>query len=362
MRAAVCRAFGEPVTVEEVEIAPPGPFQVAVRIAACAICHSDIAYAAGAWGGALPAVYGHEAAGEITASGPGVRGFAPGDRVLVTLIRSCGVCPACAGGAPTSCAHAWDEGTSPLRDASGARLAQGMNTAAFAEAVVVDATQCVRLPEDLAPDIACLLACGVITGVGAVLHAGRPSPGASIAVIGVGGVGLNAVQGAVLAGAGQIVAVDPSPAKLQAARFFGATDGVTAGPDVAQAIRELTGGRGVDLAVVTVGTPVAIGEATHYLAAGGVVVVVGMPPSGSVVGYDPTMLAAMNQSIVGARMGRTVLARDIPWLIGHWRTGRLKLAELVSGRYGLEDINAAVAASRSGAALRNVIVFGDAGA
>jgi Zn-dependent alcohol dehydrogenase len=357
MRAAVCRAFGAPLTIEEVAIAPPGPFQVAVRIEACAICHSDIAYAGGAWGGVLPAVDGHEAAGRVTAVGSGVRGFRAGDYVLVTLIRACGTCPACAGGAPTSCAHAWEVAETPLSDASGAPLAQGMNTAAFAEAVVVDASQCVPLPEDLPADLACLLACGVITGVGAVVNSGCMTPGASVAVIGAGGVGLNAVQGAALAGAGQIVAVDVSPDKLAAAEAFGATDGVTAGDGAAEAIRGLTGGRGVDLAVVTVGVPGAIGAAAGYLAPGGTVVVVGLPPSGSVVGYDPTVLAAMNQSIVGARMGRTVLARDIPWLIGHWRAGRLKLAELVTGRYPLEEINAAIAATKAGAARRNVIVF-----
>jgi S-(hydroxymethyl)glutathione dehydrogenase/alcohol dehydrogenase len=183
------------------------------------------------------------------------------------------------------------------------------------------------------------------------------TPGASVAVIGAGGVGLNAVQGAALAGAGRIVAVDVSADKLAAAEAFGATDGVTAGDGAAEAIRGLTAGRGVDLAVVTVGVPGAIGAAAGYLAPGGTVVVVGMPPSGSVVGYDPTVLAAMNQSIVGARMGRTVLARDIPWLIGHWRAGRLKLAELVTGRYPLEEINAAIAATKAGAARRNVIVF-----
>ena len=141
MRAAVCRAFGEPLTIEEITLDPPGPGQVAVRVAACAICHSDITYADGAWGGALPAVYGHEAAGHVTALGPGVAGLAPGDPVLVTLIRACGACPACAGGDPTSCDHAWDADPSPLRDAAGTPLAQGMKTAAFAEAVVVDRSQ-----------------------------------------------------------------------------------------------------------------------------------------------------------------------------------------------------------------------------
>ena len=189
MRAAVCRAFGQSLSIKEVEIDPPGPFQVAVRIEACAICHSDIAYAEGAWGGGLPAVYGHEAAGRVTALGPGVRGFVLGRPVLVTLIRACGARPACAGGDPTSCAHAWDEAASPLRDRSGAPLAQGLNTAAFAEAVVVDHSQCVALPADIPLDRACLLACGVITGVGSVVNVARVHAGATVAVAGAGGVG-----------------------------------------------------------------------------------------------------------------------------------------------------------------------------
>lgn len=360
MRAAICRAFGEPLSVEEVDLAPPGPGQIAVRLAACAICHSDIAYAEGAWGGALPAVYGHEAAGRVTALGAGVGGFAPGDPVLVTLIRSCGACPACAGGAPTSCDHAWDAHPSPLRDATGAVLAQGLNAAAFAEAVVVDARQCVALPDDLDLAHACLFACGVITGVGAVTNTARLRPGATAAVIGAGGVGLNCIQGAVLAGASRIIALDINPAKLDAARAFGATDAVEAGPRAADEVRALTAGRGVDFAFVAVGVPQAIAEAPALLAPGGAVVLVGMPPSGSTVPLDPTMLAAMNQRVLGSRMGATVLARDVPWLIAQHRARRLKLAELVSGRYPLARINEAIAATKSGAALRNVIVFADA--
>jgi Zn-dependent alcohol dehydrogenase len=360
MRAAVCRAFGELLSIEEVAIDPPGPFQLAVRIDACAICHSDIAYADGAWGGALPAVYGHEAAGRVAAVGPGVHGFAVGEPVLVTLIRACGACPACAGGDPTSCTHAWDEAASPLRDHAGAPLAQGLKTAAFAEVVVVDRSQCVRLPPDLPADLACLLACGVITGVGSVVNAARVRPGASVAVIGAGGVGLNVIQGAALAGAAWIVAVDPVPAKLESARAFGATDGVPAGPEAADAVRALTGGRGVDYAFVAVGVPAAVEAATAFLAPGGTAVVVGMPPSGSRACYDPTALASMNQSIVGSRMGRAVLGRDVPWLIDQWRAGRLKLGELVSGRYPLERINEAIADARAGSALRNVVVFGTA--
>ncbi|WP_299135010.1 zinc-binding dehydrogenase [uncultured Amaricoccus sp.] len=357
MRAAVCRAFGQPLTIEDIHLAPPGPFRIAVALSACAICHSDIAYAEGAWGGALPAIYGHEAAGRVTALGPGARGFAVGDPVLVTLIRACGACPACAGGAPTSCAHAWDVAPSPLSDAAGAPLAQGMNTAAFAEAVVVDASQCVKLPVDMPLDLAALLACGVITGVGAVLNTARMRPGARVAVIGVGGVGLNAIQGAALGGAARIFAVDALPEKLAAARVFGATDGLVAGPELASRIRALTAGQGVDFVFVTVGAPRAFAEAPALLAPGGAVVLVGLPPTGTSVGYDPTSLAAMNQSLLGSRMGQTVLARDIPWLITQYRAGRLKLAELVTGRFPLERINEAIAATKSGAALRNIVTF-----
>lgn len=357
MLAAVCRTFGAPLSIEEVSLDPPGANQIAVRLSACAICHSDIAYAEGAWGGVLPAVYGHEAAGHVTSVGPGVRAVVAGDAVLVTLIRSCGVCPACAGGAPTSCDHAWEPGKSPLRDAAGAVLTQGMNTGAFAQAVVVEARQCVRLPDDLPLDLAALLACGVITGVGAVTNTAHMVPGASVAVIGAGGVGLNTIQGAALGGAARIIAVDLSPERLATARLFGATEGVLAGPDAASEVRGLTGGRGVDFAFVTVGVPAAFGAAPELLAAGGAVVVVGMPPTGTSVGYDPTMLAAMNQRILGSRMGQTVLARDIPWLITQWRAGRLKLAELVTARYPLAHINEAIAATKAGTTRRNVIVF-----
>ncbi|MCB1369262.1 MAG: alcohol dehydrogenase catalytic domain-containing protein [Rhodobacteraceae bacterium] len=360
MRAAVCRTFGQPLGIEAVRLSAPGPNQVEIRVAACAICHSDIAYAEGAWGGDLPAVYGHEAAGRVTGLGPGVTGLAPGDRVLVTLIRSCGACPACGAGAPTSCDHAWDAFPSPLRSAEGEVLKHGMNTGAFAESVVVDRSQCVPLPDDLPLDLACLLACGVLTGVGAVVNTARMRPGASVAVIGAGGVGLNAIQGAALGGAARIIAIDLTPEKLETAREFGATQGVLAGPEAAAAVRAATGGRGLDHVFVAAAAPRALAEAPAMLAAGGSLVVVGMPASGTSVGYDPSGLAAMNQSILGSRMGQSVPARDIPWLIEHWRAGRLKLAELISGRYPLERINEAIAATRSGAARRNVVVFGDA--
>lgn len=359
MRAAVCRGFGEPLLIEELDIAPPGPGQVAVRIDAVAICQSDVAYAAGAWGGPLPTVLGHEAAGTVTSAGPGVIDLVPGSRVLVTLIRSCGACPACASGIPTSCDHAFELHSSPLRDASGAPVAQGMATGAFAESAVVDRSQLVRLPLDVPPEAACLLACGVLTGVGAVVNVAKVQPGAVVAVVGAGGVGLNAIQGAALAGAGRIIAIDPLPAKREAARRFGATDAVDPqeGDGPGAAVRALTYGRGVDYAFVTVGAPAAIEEAAALLAARGTLVIVGMPPSGSTVRLDPLVLAAQNQRVLGARMGQAVIARDVPWLIDAWRSGRMKLEELVTGRFRLDEINEAITATREGATLRNVIVF-----
>lgn len=357
VRAAVCRAFGAPLALETVTLDPPGPGQVAVRLAAVAICHSDIAYGAGAWGGALPAVYGHEAAGRIETLGPGVAHLAPGDPVLVTLIRACGACPACARAAPTACHHAFDAHASPIRDATGAAVTQGMNTGAFAEAVVVDATQCVPLPADLPLEEAALLACGVLTGVGAVINTARVGPGQSVAVIGAGGVGLNAIQGAALAGAAPIVAIDLSPARLETARAFGATHGLIAGSELAAGLRALTGGIGVDHALVTVGAPPAMAAAQALLAPGGQAVIVGMAATGSTVAYDPVALAALNQRILGSRMGEAVPARDVPALIGHWRAGRLRLAPLISGRYPLARINEAIAEAAAGAALRNVVVF-----
>src|SRR5262245_21494958 len=209
MRAAVCRAFGEPLVVEDVVLDPPGSGELEVEVAACAICHSDIIYAEGGWGGALPAVYGHEAAGVVTQVGAGVGGFEAGDHAVVTLIRSCGSCPACSQGTPVTCERRFAlDSRSPLRRRDGQTLVQGLRTAAFAERVVVDASQAVVIPDSLPLDSASLLACGVITGVGAVTNTAAMRPGASAVVIGAGGVGLNTVQGAAIAGARIVVALD----------------------------------------------------------------------------------------------------------------------------------------------------------
>ena len=201
MKAAVCREFGAPLQVEEVQLADPGPGEVEVKLGATAVCHSDISYAEGSWGGDLPAVYGHEAAGVVSRTGAGVTSVSAGDRVVVTLIRSCGSCDGCRQGQPVTCDATFplDE-RSPLSDAAGRPIAHDMRTAAFAEYALVESTQLVRIPPDLPLDVASLLACGVITGYGGVANTAKVAPGSHVAVLGCGGVGLNGVQAAQLAG------------------------------------------------------------------------------------------------------------------------------------------------------------------
>ncbi len=355
IKAAVCHAFGEPFRIEDVTLAAPAGREVEVTLEACAICHSDITYASGAWGGALPAIYGHEAAGRISALGPEARGYQVGDRVIVTLIRSCGTCPTCVDARPTICMEA--EQTAPLTTGDGTPILQAMACGAFAEKVVVDTSQLAPIPDAIPLDVASLLSCGVITGVGAVINAGKVRPGEDVVVIGAGGVGLNAIQGAKLAGARRIVAVDMTEEKLKDAADFGATDGILATEEKPWSVLRKEAGKLADAVFVTVGAARIYDTAPRYLAPGGRMVMVGMPPSGDMSSYAPDILASLGQSLVGTKMGDTVLARDIPWLADLYLQGRLKLDELISGRWSLDQINEAIEDTKSGAARRNVIVF-----
>jgi Zn-dependent alcohol dehydrogenase len=358
VRAAVCHQFKAPLSIEEVDLRAPQAGEVEVTLAACAICFSDISYLDGGWGGTLPAVYGHEAAGHVSAVGAGVKGYRAGDPVIVTLIRACGTCPTCATGHPSRCETPYDRNHGPLTMPGGGVLHHGLKTGAFAERVVVDQSQIAPIPADLPMDAASLLSCGVITGVGAVVNTGRVRPGETVVVIGAGGVGLNVVQGARISGAARIIAVDLNEGKLAAAREFGATDGVLASAEAPwQAAHAAAGGRGADAVFVSVGAIPAFDSALNYLAPGGRMVMVGMPHSGAFSRYEPVNVAAAAQSMLGSVMGDTVLARDIRWMTDLWAQGRLKLSELISGRWTLDQINEAIADTRSGAARRNVIVF-----
>lgn len=357
IRAAVLRDFGQPLTIEQIEIRPPRTGEVEVSVEAVAICASDISYLDGGFPCTLPAVLGHEAAGRISALGHGVKGLALGDPVVVTLIRSCGSCRSCITGHPVTC-EAPRAPEPPIATANGTPLTQGLDVGAFAEKVVVGQAQVVRLPDFMPMDAGSLLACGVITGVGSAVNVARIRPGENVVVIGAGGVGLNAIQGARISGAAKIIAVDMSEQKLDMARDFGATHGVLASePKPWNAVRALTAGRGADAVLVTVGLAPVYDAAPRYLAPGGRMVMVGLPHASERAGYSPLGMAYAGQSILGSMMGDTVIARDIPWMIDLYEQGRLKLDELISGRWSLDEINEAVASTRSGAARRNVIVL-----
>jgi len=357
IKAAVCHEFGKPLVVEDVLLRAPEMGEVEVTLDAVAICHSDITFADGGWGGSLPAVYGHEAAGRITALGAGVTGLAEGDAVVVTLIRACGQCPSCGAGRPTGCETPYDGDHGPLKTIDGGKLHQAMACGAFAEKVVVHHSQVVKTPVDMAMDAASLLACGVITGVGAVVNAAGLRAGEDVVVIGAGGVGLNAIQGARIAGARRIVAVDMSPEKLKDAEAFGATDGVLATQDNPWRAAKAAMGRGADVVIVSVGAIPAYDQAPRYLAGGGRMIMVGMPHSGAVSSYEPANFAAAGQAMVGSKMGEVVIKRDIPWMMDLYAQGRLKLDELISNRWSLEQINEAMDDTRAGNARRNVIML-----
>lgn len=359
IKAAVCREFAKPLSIEEVELASPGVGAIRVKISACAICHSDIHYADGAWGGDLPSVYGHEASGTVEEIGTGVSGFAIGDHVVVTLIRSCGHCFHCAKGAEVLCETEFPlDLHGPISAVDGGRIVQGLRTGAFAEQVIVDASQAVVIPDEVPFDSASLLACGVITGLGAVVNTARVEAGSNVVVIGTGGVGLNSIQGAALSNCRRVIAIDVSDDKLAAAECFGATHGINSTREEAvAAVHALTDGRGADYVFVTVGLKSVIEQGFGLIRKGGTLVLVGMPASGEIAGFEPLTVANDCQIILGSKMGSSRIRADIPKLVKLYTEGMLKLDELITGRYPLEQINEAMASVNRGEALRNVIVF-----
>jgi S-(hydroxymethyl)glutathione dehydrogenase/alcohol dehydrogenase len=361
MRAAICREFGQPLEIGEVVLAPPGPGEVRARVRAVAICHSDVIFADGGWGGDLPAVYGHEAAGVVTQAGAGVTDFEPGDHVVITLVRNCGTCPCCERNLRGSCETRFPlDARSPLSLPDGGAIKHGLRTGAFAEEVVVEQSQMVRIDDDIGFDVASLLACGVITGYGAVTNTAALPPGRDVVVIGTGGVGLNAVQAAALTGSKRVIAVDLTADKLAAATAFGATDVIDgSATDAVEAVRELTGGRGADYVFVTVGAIEAMKQSYVMLAPGGASVLVGMASADARSTFNPLALSDESRRILGSKMGHCDIRVEIPHLIGLYREGKLKLDELITARYGFDEINVAMDNVRGGVGLRNVIMFGD---
>ena len=359
MKAAVCREFAKPLVIEDIQLAEPGSNDVRVRLKACSICHSDVSFADGIWGGQLPAVYGHEGAGIVEAVGVGVQDYAVGDHVIVTLIRHCGDCHYCSDDVEVLCEGEFDLSKSaPITNANGETLEQAMNCGAFAEEVLVHESQLQKAPKDMSFDVASLLACGVITGYGAVAHASDLKEGQHAVVIGCGGVGLNSLQGASLKGAASVIAMDLEKEKRELALRFGATHAIDPrDSDAVEQVMAITGGRGADTVFVTVGAKSAIDSAQNFITKNGTVVIVGMPSSDTRGDYDPGTMAAWGQKIIGTKMGNSVIAVDIPELLELYAKGEYKLDELISGRFKLEDINQAMDEVRSGKAIKNIIVF-----
>jgi Zn-dependent alcohol dehydrogenase len=362
MKAAVCYEFGQPLVIEEVTLDAPGAGEVKVKLSAVAICHSDVNLIRGHWQGwsvDVPCVAGHEAAGVVAEVGAGVAHVRPGDHVVVSLLRSCGRCYFCTLGQPFYCEGKFALQTEKrIHNLKGQPLNQGISTGAFAEAVVVEGSQVARINEAMPLDRACLLACGVITGVGAVLNTAQMEAGHSAVVIGAGGVGLNAVQGARLAGAHPLIAVDVLDNKLAAAKTFGATHGLNSKQvDVAAEVRALTGGRGADYAFVTVGNAAAVTQSLGYVRRGGTVVAVGMPPAGATAALPVGDFVYLGHRMLGSNVGSTRLSVDIPRLVALYQNGKLMLDELITNRYPLDQINAAIESMERGEALRNVIVL-----
>ncbi len=361
VRAAVHRAVTEPASIETIKIASPGPEEVRVEVSACAICHSDLMYIDGGWSTTFPLVLGHEVSGRVIEIGENVSNVSVGSPVVVSLIRSCGKCRFCSKGQDVACQEtvALDE-RSPLTDKDGETIFQGLNTGGFAEQVLVHCSQIVEIPEEMPLSAAALLGCGVLTGVGATRNTAEVSEGDVVVVIGCGGVGIGTVQGARLANAEVILAVDPESQKHEAVLSMGATH--TANPkidDVAQVLREATGGRLADYVFIATSSISALSGAINLLSPMGSLVLVGMPGDGATFSIDPGLLAANNQRILGSKMGTARLSVDIPALIEDYLNENLFLDSMISHTHPLDKINEALEEVRVGKVLRNVIVFND---
>ena len=323
------------------------------------MCHSDIAFAEGAWGTFAPTVFGHEIAGVVEEVGPGAE-LRSGDRVLVSLIRSCGRCHACRDGRTVHCETQFAlDHKSPLRSGARGEIGQGLRCAGFADHVTVHRSQVVSVPAEVSFASAAVVACAGVTGIGAVRNTAQLPMDRNVVVIGAGGVGLNAIQAAALCSPTSLVAFDTAAEKLSLARSFGAAEAhMATGAEANELIRERTHGRGAEFVFVTVGAPKAIEDAIRMTARGGTVVLVGMPATGAAVSIEAADLAADEIRVVGSKMGSTDLQRDVPTIFDDYQQGRIRLDELVSEKMPLDRINDAFAAAKKPATARVVLEVG----
>ncbi|MEU1531032.1 Zn-dependent alcohol dehydrogenase [Streptomyces fagopyri] len=359
VRAAVLPAVGAPLEIAEIDLPEPGPGQVRVRLAAAGVCHSDLSLCDGTMRVPVPAVLGHEGAGTVVSVGEGVTGIAPGAEVVLNWAPSCGSCHACSLGEVWLCADALTGAGNVYarRTSDGSDLHPGLNVAAFAEETVVAAGCVLPVPDGIPLTDAALLGCAVLTGYGAVHHSAGVRPGESVAVFGIGGVGLAALQAARIAGASKIVAVDVSAEKESLARAAGATDYVVASDTTAREIRALTGRHGVDVAVECVGRAVTIRAAWDSTRRGGRTTVVGIGGKDQQVTFNALEIFHWGRTLAGCVYGNCDPARDLPVLAEHVRAGRLDLAMLVTERIGLEGIPGAFENMVAGKGGRAVVEF-----
>ncbi|UGS37377.1 zinc-dependent alcohol dehydrogenase family protein [Capillimicrobium parvum] len=372
VRGAVLREMGRaapyarsrPLEICELELAGPGPGELLVRIRAAGLCHSDLSVIDGSRPRVMPMVLGHEASGEVVGTGEGVGDFAAGDRVVLTFVPSCGHCPACLDGRAALCepgavANTAGEllgGGRRWGDLDGHPLHHHLGVSAFADHVVVSARSAVRVGPDLPFEVAAVFGCAVLTGAGAALHSAEVGVGESVAVFGLGGVGLAALLGAVAAGATTIVAVDTIASKLDLARELGATHAVPAGEAAVAQVRELTGG-GAHKAIETVGNERVLADAYAATRRGGTTVTVGLPDPSRMLTIPAVSLVTEERTLRGSYLGSSVPARDVPRFVDLYAAGRLPVDRLLTHRLTLDEINEGFDRLARGEAVRQAVVF-----
>ena len=341
--------------VDDLDVRAPQPDEVLVRIEAAGLCHSDLSVVNGTIPFPTPVVLGHEGAGVVEQVGSSVRTVSAGDHVVLTTLGNCGACPHCERGRPTMCRSTFGRRPQPFTW-RGAPAYSFANASVFSERTVVKANQCVPIPQDVPLASAALIGCGVLTGIGAALHRAKVEIGSTVAVIGVGGIGLNVIQGARLAGALRIVAVDTNPRKEALARAFGATDFVDpSGRDTVGAVRELLPA-GVDYSFECVGHTALVRAAVDMLDWGGTCVLLGVPPATAEASFLVSGMY-LDKAILGCRYGSSQPQRDVPLYVDLYRAGRLKLDELVTRSYAIDDIKTAVHDMEAGELARGVLTF-----
>ena len=363
-RAVICRELNKPVVVETISVDGPKRGEVTVKMAACGVCHSDLSATNGTIPLPPPLVLGHEAAGEVVEVGEGVTTFAVGDHVVTSFIYMCGKCRFCAGGRPVLCVEQGKalvtppEGTPRVKDAAGKPLNIFSGCGVMAEYATVSADNLVKIDSKIPLDRAALVGCAVTTGVGAVFNTARVEPGATVAVLGCGGVGLNAIQGAAIAGAERILAIDTMQSKLDMARKFGATDTLLAKPgeDATKEIKKLTGG-GPDYAFECVGSGALAELACKAIRRGGKAVIVGVARPTDSASLKPMGMVFEEKTLQGSYFGSCVPRVDFPRMLQLYMAGKLKLDELITRRYKVEEAPQAFADLEGGKNARGVIVF-----